>query len=223
VLFALVWHFEECISEGKLRNPDVLKFFTTLWGGFQAEHSRSVPGLEAVEALAMLFMLHQRAEMSRTAAGSKRRSPSMSGMVVCLPRGSTPKCRGLVWGWKSQKSKKNPRNSSRGVGEGKPTAILHLCSPPFECEPTLIHKWLWQPKALGMKRNQAAGEVGSKGSKKTPKANGEGQPERTVPLFRCSLLCRGECGTAELAGGRRGVAELQQGSGAITFFFFCFK
>lgn len=33
----------------------------------------------------------------------------------------------------------------------------------------------------------------------------------------------GECGTAERAGGRRGVAVFEQGSGAITFFLLLFQ
>lgn len=59
-----------------------------------------------------------------------------------------------------------------------------------------------------MKQNCTTGKSGSKSSKKAPKGDGEGRGTAGTPhsaLCR-GCFCSGECGTAALAGGRRGVA-----------------
>lgn len=72
---------------------------------------------------------------------------------------------------------------------------------------------------LGAKRNGTTGGVGSKGSEKAPKGDGEEEARALCALSRsgCSAV-----GNAELRSWR-GAALLERGSGAITFFFFCFK
>lgn len=87
------------MNKGELRNPDVLKVFMTFQGSFQAEHSRFVPGLGSAEApIGTVYVAPESRDASHTASSSARRSPSTSGTVMCLPRGSTPKCTISGWG-----------------------------------------------------------------------------------------------------------------------------
>lgn len=112
---------------------------------------------------------------------------------------------------KKKKRTRTPKKSLRAAGEWRRTVILHLFSSAFVWEPAVIHKWLWQPSTFSTTEKQA-GRTGSKSSKKAPKGDGEGSgTHRAQPGTLCCALLRGcfytgECGTAEPAGGRQGVA-----------------
>lgn len=146
-------------------------------------------------------------------------SPHLAPRHACLPRGSTPQYTISVWGWKSQKSKKHMKLLQERGGREENGYFFAFFSPLFVQEPTLIHKRHWQPKALGAKRNRTTWEVGSKGSEKAPKGDGEGEARVLCALSRlgCSAA-----GNAELRSWR-GAALFEQGSGAITFFFLLFQ
>lgn len=120
-------------------------------------------------------------------------------------------------GGKVRNKKKKNQEETQGVWGKGGERLFCTFFCPWLCESLLSFingSGSWKPSVW----RETTGEVGSKGSKKAPKGDGGGKPECAVPLSHSRLLCRGECGTAELARGRRGVAVFEQGSGAITFF-----
>lgn len=120
---------------------------------------------------------------------------------------------------------KRTQEETPGVwGKGRRTVILHLFSTPL-CESLLSFiNGSDSRKPTVQREAEQLERLAPRAPKRRRRAMERGKPARAVPWSRSGLLCRGECGTAELAGGRRGVAVFEQGSGAITFFFFfCFK
>lgn len=161
-------------------------------------------------------------DASGAVSGSVRRSPSTSGTAASLPRGSTPKCTISAWGWKNQKSKKTKKKLQE-CGGRKESGYF---APFFArlCESLLLFiNDSGSRKPSVQRGTEQLERLAPRAPKRCRKAMERGKLERAVPLSRSGLLCRRECGTAELAGGRRGVAVCEQGSGAVTFFFFCFK
>lgn len=192
----------------------------TFQGSFQAE---AVPWCPCLEELSMCCLCCIRAEPHPVQQWKHRDLPPVPGAAVCLPCDSSQSAQFWFGGRRIQKKSnqnkkkkkkkrtRTPKKSLRAAGEWRRTVILHLFSSAFVWEPAVIHKWLWQPSTFSTTEKQA-GRTGSKSSKKAPKGDGEGSgTHRAQPGTLCCALLRGcfytgECGTAEPAGGRQGVA-----------------
>lgn len=189
----------------------------TSQGSFQAEHSGSVSGLGSAEAA--ICTVYVAPESWDASSYSEQQCKEVSLLVW---HGGVPALRlhpemhdfslGMEKSEIENKPKKKFQECRERQNDYFGPFFARLCESPFsfingsDTRKPFIQRETKQLERLAPRAPKKSDGEGEAGACCAP-----------VPL-RAALPW--ECGTAELAGGRQGVAVFEQGSGAITLFFF---